>query len=538
MNISTLARAALILAVSSPVIAESVDLSMMSKIREEGMRNSQAVDMLRDLTDNVGGRLTGSPAMDNAVDWSMSQMKSIALTNIEKDPFFFGRGWTSESTTLVTTQPTTKQLMAVSEVWHPGTNGEQTGQLAIIQINSPADFERYKGKLNGKVVIVKQANRRAPRFSSSKEPERKSYRFSSDELTVMEKYDWRLNHLPAGTKAQRRQQLKGFFKRTLSGLALSKFLKEEGVIAQLSATAHRQEEFVNHERDYLPGFSPQHAKILVTQGDFNRLERLASSGKNVEIKVNVKNKFHDKNHQQFNVLGEIKGTSKKSEIVLAGAHLDSMSLGDGAADNGAGVVIMLEAMRILKALNVKPKRTIRIALWGAEEQGMIGTKNYVQENLAEFPVFSGDDIKHIPYTERFDTMVKPKFKHMHDKLSVYFNLDNGAGKIRGIFAENNLPAAEIFKHWFKPFNDAGASTIATRETGGTDHRPFQSAGIPGYQFIQDPLTYFDTTQHTTKDTFHMIEERDLKHSSIIMAAFLYNAAMRDEMMPRKPWLTY
>lgn len=525
-----------LIAFSTSLLAadEIVDLDVMTKIKQEGTFNSQAMEIVQHLTTNIGPRLSGTPAVNKANQYALNKLQEFGLTNGHLDPFKFGQGWQAESASVVITQPRVSQLYAVANSWYPGTKGEVEGDVIHVSIRSPRDFERYKGKLEGKIIIEQPLVRIREATNNVFLRLEKDDINRADTTTIAPLYPI----LP--TPEAREQDLLSYKGDAKFNLDKLDFFQQQGALAVVepSKSAHANSELATGDRFFLAGHTPKIAKVTVTRDGFNRIHRLLQTGETVRVKVDVKAQFFDKDDNQYNVIADIEGTDKKHEIVMTGAHIDSLPLGDGAADNAAGVAIMMEAMRILKALDVKPRRTIRIALWGAEEQGIIGSRSYVQKHLASYPVFEGEKFDFLPRTDRFDTAVKPKFTKEYENLSVYFNLDNGAGKIRGIYGSSNLKAINIFNQWFAPFKDLGVTKAVNRGAGATDHRSFQSVGLPGYQFMQDPLDYFSRTQHTQLDTIDYIKAEDLKQSAIIVAAFLYNASMREELMPRKPWVGF
>jgi Zn-dependent M28 family amino/carboxypeptidase len=273
--------------------------------------------------------------------------------------------------------------------------------------------------------------------------------------------------------------------------------------------------------------------LSIALEQWTRIARLLEQKKDVELELNVNNTFYDDDPMQYDTIAEIPGTDKKDEIVMVGAHLDSWHSGTGATDNGAGTVVMMEAMRILKALDVKPRRTIRIGLWSGEEQGLLGSQYYVQQHFGSRPPSDEPDLKDMPTLMRREAgPVTPKPEQA--KVSVYFNVDNGTGKLRGVYLQENAAVAPIFEAWMEPFHDLGMATLTMRNTGGTDHQSFDAVGIPGFQFIQDPIEYMTRTHHSNMDVYDRLQADDLKQAAVIVADFVYNAAMRDQMFPRKP----
>jgi len=317
---------------------------------------------------------------------------------------------------------------------------------------------------------------------------------------------------------------------------VNKFLADEKVLAVVD---HGYGDFgggtvfVQSGGSWKTGETSTVPAVTIALEQWDRMARLLDHKKDVELELNVANTFYDDDPMQYDTIAEIPGGDKKDEVVMVGAHLDSWHSGTGATDNGAGTVVMMEAMRILKALDVKPRRTIRIGLWTGEEQGLLGSQYYVQQHFGSRPAMNEPDMKGMPTLTRREAgpvTTKPE----QAKVSVYFNVDNGSGKIRGVFLQENAAVGPIFEAWMQPFKDLGMGTLTMRNTGGTDHLSFDAVGIPGFQFIQDPLDYDTRTHHSNMDVYDRLQADDLKEAAVIVASFVYNAAMRDPMMPRKP----
>jgi len=317
---------------------------------------------------------------------------------------------------------------------------------------------------------------------------------------------------------------------------LNKFLSEEKVLATIDhsrSSAGGGTVFVMQGGSWRPGQTAAVPGLTMAVEQWARIARLLKQKKDVELELNVVNNFYDNASEQYNTVAEIPGTDKKDEVVMLGAHLDSWHSGTGATDNGAGSVVMMEAVRILKALDIKPRRTIRIALWSGEEEGLLGSQNYVQQHFGSRPPAEEPELKGSPTLLRREAgpvTLKPE----QAKISAYFNVDNGTGKLRGVYLQENEAVEPIFDVWMQPFKDLGMSTLTMRNTGGTDHLSFDAVGIPGFQFIQDPLEYESRTHHSNMDVYDRLQPDDLKQAAVIVASFVYNAAMRDQMLPRKP----
>jgi len=509
--------------VSTPTIAQDVDLDVMNKIRIEGFTNSQVMDTLSYLTDEIGPRLTGSPNMRAANDWTAEQFSKWGLTNVKLQPFEFGPGWTMNHAYVHMTDPKNLQLYAAPISWHPGTNGPISAEVIYAPMRSKADFEQYKGKLKGKIVLVDGVG-------AEREPNNEVFkRLGDEDFTDLNTYNIP-DHNGADSQMGWVNYRTFFFER-------EKFLTSEGAIAMVRKSPRSAMLLDAGSYQHMTDHLPQIPGVVVADEHYDRMIRLINKDKAVKMSLDVSVNFHREDTKSYNTLAEIKGKGRNPEIVMAGAHMDSWFLGTGAVDNGAGTAVVMEAMRILKAIGVEPKRTIRAALWSGEEQGYFGSQQYVTDNLADRPNNNDPSLEYMgPYEKTYNQFPITK-KEEFDRFSAYFNLDNGGGKIRGIFSENNVAAAKLFEEWLKPFHNLDAKTVSLQETGGTDHEVFDDIGLPGFQFIQDPLDYGPRLHHTQLDVLDNAYELDLKQASVIMAAFLYNAAMSDTKMPRKPMPT-
>ncbi len=509
-----------VLAFSGAVGAEEkVDLEIITKIRNEGFGNSQVEDILQHLTDDIGPRLTGTPAMLEANNWTKDKLTEWGLKGAHLEGFEFGPGWTTEGVQVFMTAPRRTQLYAMPISWHPGTEGVLEADVIYAPIRSKADFEKYKGKLKGKLVMV-------DRVRDQREPNNKVFRrHDAKGLKKIKKY----NVNGAGTGS-----IDGWTRYKSFFYELGMFLEAEGAAGIIRRSPRTGMLIEASGYRHLEGLSAKIPGVRLSAEHYARAVRLMDSGEDVKLSLNVQATFHNDDMKSYSTFAEIPGKGRKPEIVMAGAHLDSWFVGDGAVDNGAGVAVVMEAVRILKAIGVKPKRTIRVGLWGGEEQGYYGSQQYVMDHLVSRPENTDESLKYMsPYEKHFNQFPIEK-KAEFEKFSTYFNLDNGSGKIRGVYAEGNSKAAGIFKEWLKPFHDLGAKTVTLNTTGGTDHEVFDDVGLPGFQFIQDPLDYGSRLHHSQLDVFDHAYIKDLKQASVIMASFLYNAAMRDEKIPRKP----
>ncbi|HTQ12114.1 MAG TPA: M20/M25/M40 family metallo-hydrolase [Fimbriimonadaceae bacterium] len=503
---------------------ERVDLDMVTRLRAEEFQRSEVRRLLHELTDVLGPRLTGSPGGLAASEWTRQELARFGLVNAHLEPFPFGRGWSYSQASLRMLTPREVPLLTVPEAWTPGTSGVLRGALVKVRVETEKDFDTYKGKLAGKVVLLEEV--RDPRLPERTVEGPEVKRYTEETLHDLGRYEAPTLRLDFRARGQRRVRFRK---------ALGAFLAAEKALATISASSYDQGIFGvqargNWEKD---GGSDGIPGVVVTTDTYGMLSRLVADGKNVEIEVEVAARFHAEGDHSNNTIAEIPGTDKKGEIVMAGAHLDSWHSGTGATDNASGCVVVLEAARLLKALGVKPKRTIRIALWTGEEQGLLGSYYYVKDHFASRPETTDPAQKAFPEPNRDDTwplQLKPE----HAKLAAYFNIDNGSGKIRGVYAQGNAAVRPIFEAWLEPFHDLGATTVTLRDTRGTDHLSYDRVGLPGFQFIQDELDYNSRTHHTNLDDYEHARPEDLEQAAIILASFLYDAAMRPEPLPRKP----
>jgi carboxypeptidase Q len=498
-----------------------VDLDMVTKIRTEGFTDSKVMETASDLMDRIGPRLTGSPQMKAANEWTKDQLSQWGLSNAHLEAWGpFGRGWWYQKSSVRMTAPDHAQLTALPKAWTPGTNGVVKARVARLNPKTKDDLPSFKGRFAGKIVLYGEPAKMEPHVKPDIE------RF--DEKKLAEEFQY---EMPGGPPRYNREEAR---KRAELRRAADKFLEEEKALAVIEAGRGDLGVFnvqgggewrVSKPKPSLPSLAmePEH---------FGRIARLLDANTDVELELDVEARFVDEDQMQWNTIAELPGTDKKDEVVMLGAHLDSWHGGTGATDNGAGTVAVMEAMRILKAVGAKPRRTIRVALWSGEEQGVYGSRAYVDQHFASRPPLTKEEADRPWYLqkEKWPITVKPEFA----KLAAYFNLDNGSGKIRGIYCEDNAGVVPIFEAWLAPFRDLGATTVTLNRTGGTDHESFDKVGLPGFQFVQDELDYSSRTHHTNMDLYERLQKNDLMQASVILAAFAYNAAMRDAVLPRKP----
>ena len=498
------------------VAQEKVDEAAVKKIRKEGLDNSKVMDIAFQLTDVVGPRLQGSPGLMKASKYAVNQLKEWGLENVQLEPWGeFGKGWELQKCYVAMTAPYYKPILAFPKVWTAGSNGLQNAEVLLVDESDTTALEQYKGKFKNKVVLVYSDAKLPSGFN----PDVK--RYTDEELEKMAKAEIVVRTgQPAGGPGgnpEMREMIANMRRATYISNKTKEMAKADGAVAFLSINARGKDGtlFVQGGGSYKATDPENMLDLVVSTEDYLSIARLAKAGIPVKIDLDVKSKFHTADLKGYNVIAEIKGTDPKlkDEVVMLGAHLDSWHTGTGATDNAAGSSVMMEAVRILKASGLKPKRTIRIALWSAEEQGLHGSRNYVKKHLTD--------------------TVKQWSNAAGEKISAYFNLDNGTGKIRGIYLQENEAARPIFTKWLEPFHDLGAKTVTISNTGGTDHLSFDRVGIPGFQFIQDPMEYSTRTHHTNMDTYDHLYPEDLKQAATIVASFVYHTAQREAKIPRK-----
>lgn len=505
---------------STPVFAqEKIDLYTINRIKSEAFQNSKVMETAFYLTDVYGPRLTGSPALKAAAQWAVKTMNSWGLTNpkLENWGSEFGRGWTCTRFSAMLKEPEFSPLIGFARPWSPGTNGPVSGQAMMAVITTPADFDKYRGKLKGKMVLMTE-----PR-PSEMQTGPLAHRYSEAELeaegTAPDPVSRAFSMPPAaaGQRGGRGAAPGGLDRQAMMKFRtdLNKFLVDEGVAVVVSAGTGTDggTVFASAAGSQDPTQPLPPPSVAITNEHYNRISRLLDKNVPVTLEFDIAAKILDP-EPPFNVVGEIPGTNPEKGIVMIGAHLDSWTGGTGATDNAAGSAVAMEVMRILKSLDLKMARTVRIGLWTGEEQGLFGSRAYVKAHFAD-PA---------------DMKLKPE----HSKLSGYFNLDNGSGKIRGVYLQGNDMMRPVFEAWLAPFKDYGSTTISIRNTGGTDHLSYDAVGLPGFQFIQDPLEYMSRTHHSNMDLYDRLQAGDLMEASAVMASMVYNAATREEMLPRKP----
>jgi hypothetical protein len=499
-----------------PATAQRAD--DLNRVLDQGLNHSQVMQTAEHLTDAIGARMTNSPGMRQAEAWTQSQFTSWGLKNVHKDGFEFGRGWSVVSSSVRMTAPRPLQLTAIPVAWTPATRGTVTAQIIVAPMRRPRDFEAWRGKLAGKIVLISLP-------TEGSEPVTPPFkRLTGDEIAKQDSYVQ-----PGGEAAETEK----WIKRITFPAQLDAFLKAENAVAW-ARQAYRDGKLVHGEGySFRAGETPVVPGIEIAAEDYRRLARLAKVGPAPTLEINSNVQFDDSDLRAYNVLAEIPGSDPKAGYVMAGAHLDSWAAGDGAADNGAGSVTVMEAARILATLGVRPKRTIRFALWAGEEEGLLGSRAYIEKYLATRPPAPSNAgqswaEQNERWPMRFPIQPQPGYKD----LVVYFNIDNGSGKIRGIHAEGNVAATALLRDWLQPFASLGAGAVVASPTGGTDHEWMQAIGVPAYQFIQDPLDYGSRVHHSGLDTFDHLKADDLRQASVVLAGLLLESANSARTLPR------
>jgi carboxypeptidase Q len=485
-------------------------------VRLCSFNHGEVVDIAAYLADQIGGRMTNSPAMRKAERWTQDKFTSWGLKDVRTEGFDFGRGWWIESSHVRMTSPRPLELHGIPIAWTPATNGALNAPVIVAPMVSDKDFADWKGKLSGKIVLVTWPG---PPKDDTDAP---FQRLSDADIAKLDKYQE-----PVFDPEARDKRIERFRFR----FKLDAFLAEEGAVAwiQMSRTPGR---LVHGEGSgYRVGKTPKLPGLELGAEDYRRLARLAKVGPvNLEIDNHVH--FEDADHNAYNVLADIPGSDPKAGYVMAGAHLDSWVAGDGAADNGAGSAVVMEAARILASTGVRPKRTIQFALWAGEEEGLLGSAAYVEKHLAHRAPSTDPALADLPVYFTLDTYPVTPLPGFADMIG-YFNIDNGSGKIRGIYTEGNFAVVPIFHEWLAPFASLGASAVVAEPTDATDHVFLSRLGLPAFQFIQDPLDYESRVHHTDLDTFDHLRPEDLRQAAMVLATVLLDAANSDKPLPRK-----
>lgn len=501
---------------------DALDYVALAQIRDEGLNRSQVMDHVSWLADVYGPRLTGTPGILQASDWALKKFHEWGLANPHRESFPFGRGWSLVRFHAHMIEPQVQPLIGFPASWTPGTNGTITADAIRVQIESEADFERYRGKLRGRVVLMQPA--REVRMLEGLIVSRMGEAELAEAATT-----------PIPRDRGGRGGRSGRGGQNFTAI-LQQFLKAEGVaaifnrgsdndMASIGSNLAVQQQRTDGGTIFPTGGGSRSSDpaaglptVTLAVEHYNRMIRVLDKGIPVKVELHVETKFHEETDpagQGFNTIAEIPGTDPmlEDEVVIIGAHLDSVAASQGATDNATGSAAVMEAMRILKAIGASPRRTIRVALWGGEEQGLLGARAYVRQHFGNR-----------------DTMA---LKPAHARISAYFNSDNGTGRIRGIWLQGNLAAGPIFERWIQPLRDLGVVAIAPRSVSSTDHVAFDEVGIPAFQFMVDRLEYNSRSHHSNMDTVDRVQRDEMVQHATVIAAFAYNAAMRDEKLPRK-----
>ncbi|MGA2646814.1 MAG: M20/M25/M40 family metallo-hydrolase [Candidatus Sulfotelmatobacter sp.] len=512
---------------------ENLDYAMYQRVRDEGLTHSHVMDFASALMDGIGPRLTGSPNLHRANEWTRDQLAAMGCSNSHLEDWGeFGVGWQQLNTWVRMSSPDTAVFIAQAAPWSPSTNGAISGQAIWLDVKDEKDFDKYKGKLSGKIVLLGDMREVKP---VDKPP---FARMDDKDLAKIAEF-------PPERSKPLSEMIQDFLKRLSLLDKAGKFAASEHALAVILPSRDGRDNGGSGGTIFVDGglgwftYRRDHADplpvVVMAIENYGRIYRLLKANVPVSIEMNVDVKYFGDHEHGFDTIAEIPGTDPKlkDEVVMVGGHLDSWASATGATDNGAGTVVAMEVMRILNALKVKPRRTIRIGLWTGEEQGLFGSIGYVKQHFGYVPLSTAPD-----QLEKPDWLRKPAgpvvLMPEQPKISGYFNVDNGTGKILGIYLQENVAVAPIFAQWMEPLKDLGVNTISVRNTGGTDHESFDAVGIPGFQFIQDRLDYGSRTHHSNMDTYERLQPADLAQAATVEAMFVYNTAMRDQMLPRKP----
>jgi carboxypeptidase Q len=484
---------------------EPIDAAMMRRIREEGLQHSQVSFIAHNMTDVSGSRLTNSPGFRRAASWIIATLKQWGLYNPTLEPWgTFGYGWSVDRGYVAMLEPYYTSLIAYPAPWSGSTSGPVKAKVVMVQRYDSAWLVQHADLLKGNIVLPRTLD---TLLRSDFKPD--AQRYTDQALTDMQ-----------DTYMETPERVYSFLAQRMEDQRLLRIMKRLGVLAvlDLGEPGDRDGTVVVESLNslYRKANQPALPEVVLSKEAYLRMQRLLASGRRVTLELDIRTKLYAADMQGHNLVAEIPGTDPKlkEELVLLGGHLDSWQAATGATDNAAGCIAAIEAVRILQALHIKPRRTIRICLWDGEEQGLFGSFHYVKNHFG--------DPEHM--------QIKPA----QAKVSAYYNLDNGTGKIRGIFAQSNAAVVPLFKAWLEPFQDLGATAVSLHNTGSTDHLSFDAVGIPGFEFIQDSLDYETRTHHSNMDDYDHLRIDDLAQAATIIAAFVYNTAMRDEKLPRKP----
>ena len=556
------------------------------RIRDEGMNRSQVMQTLSYLSDVIGPRLTASPNAKRANEWTRDRLTSWGLQNGHLEAWGpFGRGWTLKRFSAQITEPQDIPLIAYPKAWSPGikvmpamavaapAKGKQkmmapaapqpssvvTADVIYLDARNEADLEKYKGQLKGKIVLISPTVEVKALFDplGARRDEKNLLALANANPPGPGGFGGGGGGRgPGGAQMTPQERAQQQFQQTVFTSKRMNMIVDEGaavlvdvsprgtggtIFVQQATVAQPVPKSVEEMRTLtrLSYYDPKAEAKMVPQvtvsvEQYNRMMRMMQQGEKLKMTVDLQVEYQDQDNMGYNTVAEIPGSDLKDEIVMLGGHMDSWHSGTGATDNGAGVAVAMEAVRILQTLGLKPRRTIRIALWTGEEEGLLGSRAYVAQHFGKLEPGNPGVVP--PGTPNSQPAARPKLTTLpeYEKFSGYFNLDNGTGKIRGVYLQGNNGVRDLFSQWLMPFRDMGASTITISNTGGTDHQSFDGIGLPGFQFIQDEIEYDTRTHHSNQDVFDRIQADDMKQAATIMAAFVYQTAMRDEKIPRKP----
>ncbi|MFL6283730.1 MAG: M20/M25/M40 family metallo-hydrolase [Pyrinomonadaceae bacterium] len=517
----------------------------VERIKDEGVNRSRLMETIEHITDVIGPRLTGSPALRRANEWTHERLTQYGLANAHLEPWQFGRGWTLKRFSAEVIAPQAFPLLAYPRAWSPGLDSPLTADVVLVEAKNDAELQKYKGTLRGKIVLAGNVRELKPRF----EPTAK--RLSEKELleladapdpALLPRRPQRPQRSPEEIEAAKFNDRKTqfYYDEGVALLVGSSFAGDGGMLQFVQQAAVPQafdtpfDKRVGPWEKSAPRLIPQ---MTISNDHYNRLARMIQQGERVQMSVNLQVEFDDSDPMSYNTVAEIPGTDLKDEVVMLGGHLDSWHTATGATDNAAGVGVMMEAVRILKAAGLQPRRTVRIALWSGEEEGLLGSRAYVKEHFG--PVDSPATASN-GTAEGASAKATPRYKPEYERLNVYFNVDSGTGAIRGIFLQGNEALRPIFSRWLMPFREFkvgqttySASTVTLSNTGGSDFLSFDAVGLNGFDFIQDEMEYETRTWHSNQDNYDHLVADDLKEAACIVAAFVYNAATMDGRLPRK-----
>jgi carboxypeptidase Q len=515
-------RAILVLVLAAAVApfvgaqTEKLDFAMLGKIRDEGLSRSQVMDHISWLSDVYGPRLTGSPAIQQASEWAMKKFSEWGLANVHQERWAFGKGWSLVRFSAHLVEPQVQPIIGFPHEWSSSTRGTVTADVVRVRIAGEEDFATYRGKLAGKIVLT-QPGRRVRMLEGP-------IILRMDEKWTAEAETTPVPTAPAGggrgnNAAALRQKIADFY--SAEGVVAVLDRGSDSDMAAGGSDLSWQQQHPDGGTIFPTGSGPRDAtagrnppEVTLAVEHYNRMVRILDKGIPVTIELNIETKFFDETTPNgFNTIAEIPGSDLASEVVMIGAHFDSHPYATGATDNATGSAAMMEAMRILKATGAKPRRTIRVGLWGGEEQGLLGSRAYVRDHFADVETMT----------------LKPE----HAKLAAYFNSDNGTGRVRGIWLQGNMAVRPIVEQWIAPLRDLGVAIVAPRSVSQTDHVSFDNVGLPAFQFVVDRLEYNARTHHSTMDTFDRVQREDMVQQATVVAVFAYDAAMRDEKLPRK-----